>query len=120
MKIKFATTLLMIGTMLGPVAALAADPDSDRSSPKVFVKDSAITTEIKTKLAAEHITSLGRDRPSWLLHRTWYANPLRLLRVATRSMKSSAVLTRLVPDRALYLSRRWALAAFASYDHPLR
>ncbi|MDB6089473.1 MAG: hypothetical protein JWN85_2257, partial [Gammaproteobacteria bacterium] len=28
--------------------------------PMTFVKDSAITTSIKTKLAAEHITSLGR------------------------------------------------------------
>jgi hyperosmotically inducible periplasmic protein len=60
MKTKFATTLLMIGTLLGPVAALAADSDSDRSHPKAFVKDSAITTEIKTKLAAEHLTSMGR------------------------------------------------------------
>ncbi|MFI4867992.1 MAG: BON domain-containing protein [Steroidobacterales bacterium] len=30
------------------------------SHAKVFVKDSAITTKIKAKLAAEHITSLGR------------------------------------------------------------
>jgi hyperosmotically inducible periplasmic protein len=61
MKTKFATALLIIGTLLGPVAALAAeDNDSDRAHPKAFVKDSAITTEIKTKLAAEHLTSLGR------------------------------------------------------------
>jgi hyperosmotically inducible periplasmic protein len=60
MKTKLATTLLIIGTLLGPVAALAVDSDSDRSSPKAFVKDSAITTEIKTKLAAEHLTSVGR------------------------------------------------------------
>jgi hyperosmotically inducible protein len=60
MKTKLATTLLIIGTLLGPIAALAVDSDSDRSHPKAFVKDSAITTEIKTKLAAEHLTSLGR------------------------------------------------------------
>jgi hyperosmotically inducible periplasmic protein len=60
MKTKFATTLLIVGTLLGPIAALAVDSDSDRSNPKAFVKDSAITTEIKTKLAAEHLTSLGR------------------------------------------------------------
>jgi hyperosmotically inducible protein len=60
MKTKFATTLLMVGTLLGPAVALAVDSDSDRSHPKEFVKDSAITTEIKTKLAAEHLTSLGR------------------------------------------------------------
>jgi hyperosmotically inducible periplasmic protein len=60
MKTNFATSLLVIGTLLGPVAALAVDQDSDRSHPKAFVKDSAITTEIKAKLAAEHLTSLGR------------------------------------------------------------
>jgi hyperosmotically inducible periplasmic protein len=60
MKTKFATTLLIMGTLLGPVAALASDSDADRSHPKAFVKDSAITTEITTKLAAEHLTSLGR------------------------------------------------------------
>jgi hyperosmotically inducible periplasmic protein len=61
MKTKFARTLLIVGALLGPVAALAfQDADSDRSHPKAFVKDSAITAEIKTKLAAEHLTSLGR------------------------------------------------------------
>jgi|CXWL01.1.fsa_nt_gi hyperosmotically inducible protein len=61
MKTKFALTCLVVGTLLGPVVALAAeDSDADRANPKAFVKDSAITTKIKTKLAAEHITSLGR------------------------------------------------------------
>ena len=60
MNIKFATSLLMIGTLLGPVAAMAVDSDSDRSHPGTFVKDSKVTTEIKAKLAAEHLTSLGR------------------------------------------------------------
>jgi hyperosmotically inducible protein len=60
MKQNLATSLMAIGILLGPVAALATeDADSDRSHPKAFVKDSAITTKIKTKLAAEHITSLG-------------------------------------------------------------
>jgi len=54
-------TCLVIGTLLGPVVALAAeDQDTDRSHPKAFVKDSAITTKIKAKLAAEHVTSLAR------------------------------------------------------------
>ena len=60
MNTKFATSLLMIGTLLGPVAAMAVDSDSDRSHQGTFVKDSKVTTEIKAKLAAEHLTSLGR------------------------------------------------------------
>src|SRR3984893_7770390 len=61
MKQKLATTLMIIGVLLGPVVAIAAeDTDTDRAHPKAFVKDSAITTKIKAKLAAEHITSLGR------------------------------------------------------------
>ena len=47
----------MIGSVLAPVAAFAADPDTDRSKPVTFVKDSVITTKIKTKLAAEHLSS---------------------------------------------------------------
>ena len=61
MKQKIAKTLMIIGVLLSPVVAGATeDSDADRSHPKAFVKDSAITTKIKTKLAAEHITSLGR------------------------------------------------------------
>src|SRR5579872_6461551 len=61
MKNKLAITGVVFGTLLGSVVALAdKDSDTDRSHPKHFVKDSAITTKIKTKLAAEHITSLGR------------------------------------------------------------
>lgn len=62
MKTKFATTCLIFGTLLGPVIALAADADDDvdHSHSKAFVKDSVITTKVKTKLAAEHITSMGR------------------------------------------------------------
>src|ERR1039457_2057876 len=61
MKPKFAITCLVFGTLLGSVVALAAeDSDADRSHPKAFVKDSAITMKIKANLAAEHITSLGR------------------------------------------------------------
>src|SRR5271154_109623 len=61
MKTTFAITCLVFGTLLGSVAAVSAeDADAVGSSTKVLVKDSAITTEIKTKLAAEHLTSLGR------------------------------------------------------------
>lgn len=58
MKTKFATTCLIIGTLLAPVAAYAADSDTDRSYPATFVKDSVITTKIKSKLAADHPGSM--------------------------------------------------------------
>ena len=58
MKITLAASCLVIGAMLAPVAAYAADGDTDRANPKLFVKDSVITTKIKTKLAAEHPGSM--------------------------------------------------------------
>jgi hyperosmotically inducible protein len=57
MKYKLATTCFVIGSVLAPVAAYAADSDMNRSKPATFVKDSVITTKIKTKLAAEHLGS---------------------------------------------------------------
>jgi hyperosmotically inducible protein len=57
MRDKLATTCFVIGAMLAPVAALAADSDTDRSNPEHFVKDSVITTKIKTRLASEHLGS---------------------------------------------------------------
>jgi hyperosmotically inducible protein len=54
MKFKLATACFVIGSVLAPVAAYAADGDTDRSKPAAFIKDSVITTKIKTKLAAEH------------------------------------------------------------------
>lgn len=61
MNSKLATTCFIIGTLLAPVAAYAADSatDTDRTHPKTFVKDSAITTKIKAKLADEKISSLA-------------------------------------------------------------
>jgi len=56
-----ATSLLLAGVLAAPLA-LAQDADADRSHPKAFVRDSVITTKIKSKLAAEHITSLGHIR----------------------------------------------------------
>ena len=58
MKLKLATTCLIIGTALAPVA-FAADSDTDRNKPATFVKDSVITTKIKTKLAADYPTSMA-------------------------------------------------------------
>lgn len=61
MKTRFIIVCAMTASLAGPVAAIAApDGDADRAHPKAFVTDSAITTKIKTKLATDHITSLGR------------------------------------------------------------
>ena len=61
MKNKLAITLLIAGAAMAPVVSLAGDnTDMDRSHPKAFVKDSAITTKIKSKLAAQHLTSAAR------------------------------------------------------------
>lgn len=62
MKYKLATTCFVIGSVLAPVAAYAADSDTDRSKPEHFVKDSVITTKIKTRLAEEHPGSLKHIR----------------------------------------------------------
>ena len=60
-KINLTVTFLIAGALLAPIVSYSADEtDSDRSHPKAFVKDSAITTKIKSKLAAQHLTSLGR------------------------------------------------------------
>src|ERR1700692_3880243 len=60
MNTKYVIAGLTLCTFLGSVVALADDSDKDRSHPEAFVKDSAIPTKIKTKLAAEHLTSAGR------------------------------------------------------------
>ena len=57
MKYKLATACFVIGSVLAPVAAFATDSDKDRANPANFVKDSVITTKIKTKLAADHLGS---------------------------------------------------------------
>jgi hyperosmotically inducible protein len=62
MKLKLSVAALTAAGMLVGAAVHAQDADADRSHPKAFVKDSAITTKIKTRLAADHITSLGRIR----------------------------------------------------------
>jgi hyperosmotically inducible periplasmic protein len=60
MKSTFAMSCLIAGTLLAPVAVIAQDSDTHRSDPEMFVKDSAITTQIKAKLATEHFSSLAK------------------------------------------------------------
>jgi hyperosmotically inducible protein len=58
---SIAMSLLLAGVVAGPVA-VAQDADADRAHPKAFIRDSVITTKIKSKLAAEHLTSLAHLR----------------------------------------------------------
>ena len=61
MKKHFSIAGLVVGALLGSGVALAAvDSDTDRSNPEAFVKDSAITTKVKAKLTADHMSSLAR------------------------------------------------------------
>lgn len=57
MKPKFGVICILIGSLLAPVAASYAQ-DVDRDHPGTFIKDSAITSLVKTKLAAEKFSSL--------------------------------------------------------------
>ena len=56
----FATACVLAGALLGSSVIIAQDSDTDRTHPVTFVKDSTITTKVKTELAADHLTSLGR------------------------------------------------------------
>jgi len=58
MNAKIAACCLVAGALMLPVAGFSADTDSDRSSPKAFVKDSVITAKIKAELAEEKMSSL--------------------------------------------------------------
>ena len=62
MKLSIATAAFAAAAMLAGTAVYAQDVDADRSQPKAFVKDSAITTKVKTKLAADHLGSLAHIR----------------------------------------------------------
>ena len=60
MTTKFTFALCIATALLVPYAAIAADQtpsDTDRSHPKVFVKDSVITTKIKTEYAKDKLVS---------------------------------------------------------------
>jgi hyperosmotically inducible protein len=58
MNTKLLSACFVAVTLLAPFAARAADGDADRSHPGAFVKDSVITTKVKSKLAAEKMASL--------------------------------------------------------------
>jgi hyperosmotically inducible protein len=56
---KLLTACFVVGTLMAPFAVRAADGDADRAHPVAFVKDSVITTKVKTKLAADKMRSLA-------------------------------------------------------------
>ena len=57
MKAILATSFFVFGALLAPIATHAADQGG--MHPMTYVKDSAITTKIKAKLAAEKMSSLA-------------------------------------------------------------
>jgi hyperosmotically inducible protein len=56
MKTKLVASLFVIGAMLSGVAVQAQN--TDREHPLTFIKDSAITTKVKAKLADEKMNTL--------------------------------------------------------------
>ena len=59
MNTRRIVACVLAASLLGPVVAAAQDSDTDRHHPGTFIKDSAITTAIKTKLAADHPSTLA-------------------------------------------------------------
>ena len=60
MNITLVKTCLLAVALALPIAGYTADKDSDRSSPKAFVKDSVITAKIKAKLAKQKLSTVLR------------------------------------------------------------
>ncbi len=58
MKHVILSSMLAIGVACGTM--VMADEATDSSSAHHFVKDSAITAKVKTKLAAKHLSTLTR------------------------------------------------------------
>jgi hyperosmotically inducible periplasmic protein len=57
MKKLIMTGLIAVGACYLPMA-MADNMDSDTSHPGAYVKDSVITTKVKSKLAAKHMATL--------------------------------------------------------------
>jgi hyperosmotically inducible periplasmic protein len=58
-KAAAVAAMAITAALLGGTA-IAQDVDLNRDHPKAFVKDSAITTKVKAKLAAEHLSTLAK------------------------------------------------------------
>lgn len=59
MNTKLAAIGIVVASLITPFVAHAADSDADRKSPGAYVKDSVITTKVKSKLAAEKLRTLA-------------------------------------------------------------
>ena len=60
MKTPLVLIGAIVGALLAPAMSFGEETDKDREHPKAYVMDSAITAKIKTKLAAEHLSSLAK------------------------------------------------------------
>jgi hyperosmotically inducible periplasmic protein len=58
MKISKLASLVVVGALVTPLASFAADT-KPASTTKVWVKDSVVTTKIKTQLATSKVSSLA-------------------------------------------------------------
>lgn len=59
MKISKLASLVVVGALVTPLAAMANDGTKPAGTAKVWVKDSVITTKIKTQLATSKPSSLA-------------------------------------------------------------
>ena len=59
MKTLILSTCVALGTVCA-ISAAAEPADSDTREVATFVKDSAITTKVKAKLAAKHLSTLTK------------------------------------------------------------
>jgi hyperosmotically inducible protein len=58
MNKRLTATCIVAGALLLPIAGYAADLASSEASAKTYVKDSVITTRVKTELAEAKLSSL--------------------------------------------------------------
>lgn len=58
MKKLILTALVAVAPLCVSIATAAQPADSDTSHPGAYVKDSVITTKVKAKLAAKHMSTL--------------------------------------------------------------
>jgi hyperosmotically inducible protein len=59
MKISQLASLVVVGALVAPLASHAADNKPEGSTTRTWVKDSVVTTKIKTQLAASKVSSLA-------------------------------------------------------------